>query len=174
MEAALLAGAAIVNDVSGLTFDRQAASVVSRFGCKVILMHMRGTPATMDSLADYQDVVAEVKAELQARILAARQAGIRDEQIAIDPGFGFAKTGEHAGVLLRGLPSIVSLGYPVLAGVSRKRFIGTLSQEPRPDRRLGGSLAAGLFALARGASILRVHDVRETVQAVRVWHSLTG
>ncbi len=174
MAAALAAGAAIVNDVSGLTYDKQAAAVVAEHGCPVVLMHMRGTPASMNALAHYGDVVAEVRDELLERVAAARQAGIRAEQIAIDPGIGFAKLGDQSPALLRGLPVLANLGYPVVVGVSRKIFIGRLSHESRPDHRLGGSLAAGLFALARGASILRVHDVRETAQAVRVWHSLSG
>jgi dihydropteroate synthase len=173
MAAALDAGATVVNDVSGLSFDRRAAGVVAEHGCPVVLMHMRGTPATMNALARYGDVVMEVRAELHTRIAAARQAGIQAAQIAIDPGIGFAKLGEQSPTLLRGLPQLASLGYPIVVGVSRKRFVGHLSGEPRADRRLGGSLAAGLFALANGASILRVHDVRDTVQAVRVWHALS-
>jgi dihydropteroate synthase len=120
----------------------------------------------------YRDVVAEVRTELSARVEAAVQAGVRVEQIAIDPGIGFAKQGTHSLAVLRGLPDLVSLGYPVLVGVSRKSFIGTVSREPQADRRLGGSLAAALFAWMRGASILRVHDVRETVQAFGVWLTL--
>jgi dihydropteroate synthase len=174
MQAALAAGAAIVNDVSGLTHDPAAAAVVSRAGCPVVLMHMRGTPATMNSLARYDDVVKEVRAELRHRVGAALAAGIAADQIALDPGIGFAKLPEHSIAMLRGLPDLVSLGYPLLVGVSRKSFIGALSKEPRADHRIGGSLAAELFALTRGASILRVHDVRETVQAVRVWHTLFG
>jgi dihydropteroate synthase len=173
MRAALRAGAAIVNDVSGLTHDPLAAAAVAEAGCPVVLMHMRGTPATMNDLASYGDVVAEVRAELAVRIGAALAAGISPEAIAIDPGIGFAKTGEHAHALLNGLPALASLGYPILAGVSRKRFIGALSVEPVADRRLGGSLAAALFAASKGAAILRVHDVRETVQAFRVWNSLS-
>jgi dihydropteroate synthase len=172
MAAALAAGASIVNDVSGLTHDPHAVRVVARFGCPVILMHMRGTPATMNKLARYADVVTEVRSELLARLETAEQAGIQPEQIALDPGIGFAKTAPHSHALLRELLALVSLGYPIVVGVSRKAFIGAASGESRPDRRLGGSLAAGLFALARGASILRVHDVPETVQAVRVWHAL--
>jgi dihydropteroate synthase len=172
MRAALAAGARIINDVSALAHDPLAAAVVAEHACPVVLMHMRGTPATMNALAVYQDVVAEVRDELAQRIGAAIRAGIRPEQIAIDPGIGFAKDATHAVALLRGLPSLVSLGYPVLAGVSRKSFIGTISQENKANRRLGGSVAAGLFAVLRGASILRVHDVKETVQALRLWHTL--
>lgn len=172
MQAALAAGASIVNDVSGLTHDPRAAAVIAQAGCPVVLMHMRGTPATMNRLAHYNDVVLEVRAELLARLQAAAAAGIGAEQIVIDPGIGFAKRGEHSLALLRGLPSLASLGHPILVGVSRKSFIGALSGEPQPDQRLGGSLAAALYAVARGATILRVHDVRETVQAIRVWQDL--
>jgi dihydropteroate synthase len=172
MRMALQAGARIVNDVSGLTHDPLSAAEVAARACPVVLMHMRGTPATMNALAVYQDVVAEVRIELQARVDAAIRAGIRPEQIAIDPGIGFAKQAGHSSTILRRLPDFASLGYPVLIGVSRKAFIGALSREPRADRRLGGSLAAGVFAVSRGAAILRVHDVRETVQALRVWHTL--
>jgi dihydropteroate synthase len=172
MRAALAAGARIINDVSALAHDPLAAAVVAEHACPVVLMHMRGTPATMNALAVYQDVVADVRDELAQRIGAAIRAGIRPEQIAIDPGIGFAKDATHAVALLRGLPTLVSLGYPVLAGVSRKSFIGTISQENKANRRLGGSVAAGLFAVLRGASILRVHDVKETVQALRLWHTL--
>ncbi len=172
MRAALGAGATIVNDISGLSFDRGSLSVVAEHGCPVVLMHMRGTPATMNSEAVYRDVVAEVRAELVNRVDAALAAGIRPEQIAIDPGLGFAKDALHSVAVLRGLGTLGELGYPMLIGLSRKRFIGALSQEAHPDQRMGGSLAGGLFAIMRGASILRVHDVRETVQAIRVWRGL--
>ena len=128
----------------------------------------------MNGLAHYNDVVAEVRVELSQRIDAAVGSGIGPELIAIDPGIGFAKTAVQSVAVLRALPAFASLGFPLLVGVSRKRFVGTLSGEPEAERRLGGSLAAGLFAVARGASILRTHDVRETVQAVRMWHSLQG
>jgi dihydropteroate synthase len=172
MRAAHAAGAAIVNDVSGLAHDPAAAATVAGLGCPVVLMHMRGTPADMTRRAQYADVIAEVTAELAARRDAALTAGIRPEAIALDPGIGFAKRAEHSIALLRGLRHLARLGHPLLVGVSRKSFIGTLSQETQPDRRLGGSLAAGLFAVAQGAAILRVHDVRETEQALRVWQAL--
>ena len=174
MRAALAAGARIVNDVSGLTHDPQSAGEVARHACPVVLMHMRGTPETMNARAEYADVVAEVRAELSERIEAAIQAGIRREQIAIDPGIGFAKKPRHSQAVLRGLPDLIGLGYPVLVGLSRKSFIGAFTDEPDPARRLPGSLAAALFAVLHGASILRVHDVRETVQALRVWQALTA
>jgi dihydropteroate synthase len=172
MRAALAAGARIVNDVSALVHDRLAAAVVVEHACPVVLMHMRGTPETMGSLAVYQDVVTEVRAELAQRIDAAIQAGVRPELIAIDPGFGFAKRSKQSAALLRRLPDLVSLGYPVLVGLSRKSLIGSLTEETDPSRRLPGSLAAELFAVQHGAAILRVHDVPETVQALRVWRAL--
>ena len=174
MRAALAAGARIVNDVSALAHDALSAKVVVDYACPVVLMHMRGTPETMNTHADYTDVVAEVRAELAARIDAALRAGIRSEQIAVDPGIGFAKRPAQSRTLLRELPALASLGYPLLVGLSRKSVIGALTEEPQAARRLGGSLAAGLFAVRQGASILRVHDVRETAQALRVWAALAG
>jgi dihydropteroate synthase len=174
MAAALDAGAAIINDISGLTGDPAAAQLVAARRCPVILMHMRGTPATMMDMAHYRDVVSEVSAELTILIQAARKAGIASDAIAIDPGFGFAKHPPHSLALLRGLSGLRDLGFPIVAGVSRKGFIGVTSGEPLPARRFPGSIAAGLFALSRGAAILRVHDVRETVQAVKTWHALLG
>jgi dihydropteroate synthase len=172
MRAALDAGAAIINDVSGLTHDPEAAALVATRNCPVVLMHMRGTPATMNAMTTYGDVVAEVRSELLERVEVALAAGIGRKNIAIDPGIGFAKLADQSRSLLRGLSAFTGLGYPVLIGVSRKSFIGALSGEPRADRRLGGSLAAAVFAALRGAAIVRVHDVHETVQAFRVWHSL--
>ncbi|HET8995528.1 MAG TPA: dihydropteroate synthase [Acetobacteraceae bacterium] len=174
MQAALEAGAAIVNDVSALAHDPAAAEVVARHGCPVVLMHMRGTPDTMNAAARYTDIAAEVTAELAGRIEAARRAGIARDAIAIDPGIGFAKFARHSLELLRRLPELRVLGCPILVGVSRKAFIGRLGGEAEPRRRLPGSLAAALFALERGAHILRVHDVTETLQAIRVWQALAG
>jgi len=172
MAAALDAGASIVNDVTALTHDKDAAALVAARGCPVILMHMRGTPETMMGLAGYDDIVAEVIAELARRLAEAARAGIRREAIAVDPGFGFAKHPPHSLALLRGLSVLQSLGRPIVAGVSRKGFIRSTSGEPDPARNFPGSIAAGLFALSQGAAVLRVHDVKQTVQAVRVWHAL--
>ncbi len=174
MEQALQAGAVIINDVTGLSHDAAAAVVVARHKAAVILMHMRGTPATMNSLARYQDLVAEVADELANALERALAAGIAPTNIALDPGIGFAKTADQNQALLRALPAIAALGYPLIVGVSRKRFIGRLTRAERPADRDPGSLAAGLFALSRGARVLRVHDVAGTVQAVRVWHALAG
>ena len=172
MRAALDAGAAVVNDVSALVHDPEALPLVASRGCPVVLMHMRGTPQTMNSAARYADVVEEVRLELADRVEAALLAGIAAEQICLDPGIGFAKIGEQNQVLLRGLGTLAELGLPLIVGVSRKCFIGRLTGIEPPAGRLAGSLAAGLFALSRGACILRVHDVAETVEAIRVWHAL--
>jgi dihydropteroate synthase len=173
MAAALDAGAAIVNDVSALTHDPAAAALVAARRCPVILMHMRGDPATMNARAVYADIAREVAAELADRIAAAEAAGIARDAIAIDPGIGFAKLAPHSLELLRRLPELAALGRPILIGVSRKSFIGRLGEESDPQRRFPGSIAAGLFALSRGAHILRVHDVAETVQSINLWLALT-
>jgi dihydropteroate synthase len=172
MAAALDAGAVIVNDVSALIHDPAAARLVSTRDAQVILMHMRGDPATMNALATYQDVAVDVTRELAVRVDAALQAGIARERIAIDPGIGFAKAAAQNLELLKRLPILFNLGLPIVVGVSRKSFIGRFSGVHDPTQRLSGSLAAGLFAVARGASILRVHDVAETAQALRMWAHL--
>jgi dihydropteroate synthase len=172
MAAALRAGAQIINDVSALTHDAASTGVVAEGGCPVVLMHMRGAFATMYAKANYSDVAVEVRDEIAVLADAAMSAGVRPEKLAVDPGIGFAKRAEHSVAALRGLAEIAGLGYPVLVGASRKSFIGDVVDEPDPARRLGGSIAAGLFALSQGASILRVHDVRETVQAIKLWHEL--
>jgi dihydropteroate synthase len=174
MRAALASGAAIVNDISGLTHDPDAASVVARAGCPVVLMHMRGEPATMTRFAHYGDIATEVKAELGARLEAAVAAGVAREAIALDPGIGFAKTGAGNIALLPRLNELLAFGRPLVVGVSRKAFIGRLSGVAEPARRVAGSLAAGLFAVSRGAAVLRVHDVAETVQALAVWRALAS
>ena len=174
MARALDAGACIVNDVSALRHDPASRSLVATRRCLVVLMHMRGTPQTMRGFAQYGDVVAGVCGELAATVAAAEAAGIRRECIAVDPGFGFAKTAEHNIALLRGLAVLAGLGLPVVVGISRKNTIGMLSGVDDPRRRGPGSVAAALFAWTRGARILRVHDVGETVQALRVWRGLAG
>ena len=173
MAAALDAGATIINDVYALSHDPEAAPLVAARGCPVVLMHMRGTPADMYAQARYDDVAAEVARELGQQIAVAERAGITHDKIAIDPGIGFAKTADQSIELLRRLPKLLRLGFPIVVGVSRKSFLGALTGETNPRHRLPGSLAAGLFALSRGASILRVHDVAETMQAITVWRGLT-
>jgi dihydropteroate synthase len=173
MAAALETGARIINDVSGLTHDPAAAGLVAAAGCPVILMHMRGAPATMSCQAHYRDLVEDVVEELLDRRDKAVRAGVRPELIALDPGFGFAKLGVQNITLLRALPRFAALGHPLVVGLSRKKFIGEATGEPDPAKRLGGSVAAGLYALTQGAHILRVHDAAQTVQAVRMWQSLS-
>jgi dihydropteroate synthase len=161
---ALAAGADIVNDVSALRFDPDMAGVVAASGAPVVLMHMRGTPETMQSFPAYRDLFGEIAAFLAERIDAARAAGIAAEKIILDPGIGFGKTVADNLALIDGLEFLEALDRPLLAGVSRKGFIGrTLGLEP--GDRLEGSLAACVICVARGAHILRVHDVRPTRRA---------
>ena len=172
MRRALDAGARIVNDVTALAGDPDSLRTVAAAGCPVALMHMRGDPRSMQDDPRYDDVAGEVRAFLAARVAACVAAGIPRDRIAVDPGIGFGKTVEHNLALLRATAAFRDLGCPVLIGVSRKRFIAALSRgEPAKDR-VAGSLAAGLFALDRGADILRVHDVAATAQARAVWLAL--
>ena len=170
MRAAIAAGASMINDVSALR-GNGALEAVAGTGVGVCLMHMRGEPENMQQLAEYTDVVAEVGAFLSERASACAAAGIDHDGIVLDPGFGFGKTVEHNLDLLRGLPRIVALGYPVLVGLSRKSTIGALTGRAVDDRTTG-SVAAALAAVSRGASIVRVHDVRETVDALKVWRAV--
>ena len=166
-EAALQAGAHIVNDISGLR-DPAMVEVARRYQAGVVIMHMQGTPRTMQDQPSYHDVVAEVGQFLRERVDESVRAGIPAERIVVDPGIGFGKTLEHNLDLLRGLATIITqAGRPVLAGVSRKRFIGMITSRETGDR-LAGSLAAASFAIARGARIIRVHDVKESCDAARM------
>jgi dihydropteroate synthase len=166
--AALEAGADAVNDVSALRHDPDMAGVIAEHNAFVILMHMQGTPATMQENPTYTDVVAEVVAFLRDRSTLAVSAGIERGRILLDPGIGFGKTVDHNLQLLRGLPEIVGIGPPVLVGISRKAFIGKVLDLPNPRDRLAGSLACAVAAVLSGARVVRAHDVRETVEAVRV------
>jgi dihydropteroate synthase len=172
MEAALAAGARLVNDVSALTFDPRSAGVLAAAGVPVILMHHQGDPQTMQDNPRYDDVVVEVYDWLEERVAAAEEAGIKRANILIDPGFGFGKTVAHNLELMNHLALFHSLGCPLVVGASRKRTIGALSNEASANERLGGSIAFALKAAEQGAQILRVHDVRETVQALRIWRGL--
>jgi dihydropteroate synthase len=167
MRAAIGAGAAMINDVCALTapgaLDACAAADVG-----VCLMHMQGDPRSMQQAPSYGDVVAEVHAFLITRAAACTAAGIARDRIVLDPGFGFGKTLAHNLALMRALPELAATGYPVLAGMSRKSALGQITGRP-VDERMAASLSAALIALYRGASILRVHDVRETVDVVKVW-----
>ena len=172
MRAALEAGARIVNDVTGLTGDPESLGVVAAAKAPVVLMHMRGDPSTMQELAVYDDVVVEVADWLEGRVAACVEAGIPRERIVIDPGIGFAKTGEHCLEVMARLATFHGIGCGILIGASRKSFIGRRARAAMPKDRLPGSLAAALAALAQGANILRVHDVAETRQAVAVWQAI--
>ncbi|MGV6876111.1 dihydropteroate synthase [Pseudochelatococcus sp. B33] len=165
--AALEAGAEIVNDVWGLQRDPAIADVAAAFGAPVIVMHNReaADPAI--------DIVDDMRRFFERSLAIARRAGIRDADIVLDPGIGFGKTAEQSMQALHALAQIRRMGYPVLAGASRKSFIGALIGRPAPER-LNGTLAAHLFALAQGAAILRVHDVRAHVEALRVWRALSA
>jgi len=172
MRAAIAAGASMINDVAALRADGALAVIAAApRPVAVCLMHMQGEPETMQQHVAYTDVLAEVKGFLAARARACAAAGIARERIVLDPGFGFGKTVAHNLALLRGLPAIVALGYPVLAGLSRKSTIGALTGR-EVGERVAGSLAAALAAVARGAKIVRVHDVRETVDALKVWSAV--
>jgi dihydropteroate synthase len=166
-QAALAAGADIVNDISALRFDAEMITVVAREQVPVVLMHMQGTPRTMQAEPRYEDVVREVKGFLAARLDEALARGVARDCVVIDPGIGFGKTLEHNLALLRGLPALAALGQPLLIGVSRKAFIGKLLGVDAVER-LEGSLAAATAAVLNGANILRVHDVQETVRVARV------
>jgi dihydropteroate synthase len=174
MEAALDAGARIVNDVSALTHDPESLAVVSRRRCPVVLMHMRGEPATMQRDPVYDWPLVEVLDYLEARIAACNAAGVPRESIAVDPGIGFGKLVSHNLELLAGIGAFHSLGCAVLLGVSRKSTIARLSRGEPPDARLPGSLAAALSGLQQGVQILRVHDVAETRQAITVWQEIAA
>jgi dihydropteroate synthase len=167
MRAAIAAGAAMINDVSALAAPG-AIEACAGTGVGVCVMHMQGEPQSMQAAPVYQDVVAEVRDFLVARADLCVAAGIAHDRIAVDPGFGFGKTLAHNLSLMRALPALVATGYPVVFGLSRKSTLGQITGRP-VDERLAASLAAVLAAVARGAAIVRVHDVRETVDALKVW-----
>ena len=172
VEVALGAGARLVNDVSGLTFDERMAGVVAAAGVPVVLMHHQGDPASMQEAPGYDDVLVEIYLWLEERIAAAEGAGIARDKIMIDPGFGFGKTVAHNLELMNGLALFHGLGCPLVLGASRKRTIGALSNAAPANQRLAGSLAFALKAADQGAQLLRIHDVPETVQALRIWRGL--
>jgi dihydropteroate synthase len=172
MSAAIGAGAKLVNDVSALTWDPQSADAVANAGVPVVLMHHQGDPQSMQKDPRYEDVLVEVYLWLEERIAAAEEAGIAQDKILIDPGIGFGKTVAHNLELMNGLSLLHGLGCPIVLGASRKRMIGALSNEAPADQRLPGSLALAMKAVEQGAQIIRVHDVPETVQALKVWRGL--
>lgn len=167
-QSAIAAGADIVNDISGGTFDPQMFSTVAQLNVPLILMHIRGNPQTMQSLTDYQDVVVEVAEFLTNQVKQAIAAGIDPSHIAIDPGIGFAKTAAQSLTLLQGLNQLKALSLPLLVGVSRKSFMAPILHQDDPKARIWGTAAACYGAIARGADILRVHDVPEMYDVCRV------
>jgi dihydropteroate synthase len=169
--AALDAGAAVVNDVSGLAFDPALGGVVARAGAGLVLMHMRGTPDTMDGLARYGAIAVEVAEELSVAVVRATDAGVDPERVVVDPGFGFAKTAEQNFRLLDDLATVVGLGYPVLVGPSRKRFLGVATGRPVADRDRASAVACAL-AWERGARLFRVHDAAPAREALAVARAL--
>ena len=170
MRAALAAGASMINDIDALAAPG-ALEAVADSDCAVCLMHKKGDPATMQQAPGYDDVVGEVKAFLSSRIAVCEKAGIARDRVVIDPGVGFGKTVEHNLALLKRLPELAALGVPVVAGWSRKSTLGAIAGRPVTER-LAASLAAALLAVQHGAKILRVHDVRETRDALAVMRAL--
>jgi dihydropteroate synthase len=166
--AALEAGASIVNDVSGGLADPEMAAVVAAAGVPYVVMHWRGHSTEMDALATYDDVVTDVRGELLERVEAALAAGVAESSIVLDPGLGFAKLGDHNWELLQRLDELVELGFPVLVGASRKRFLGTLLGGRPPDGREDATAAVSALAAFNGAWGVRVHDVDRTLDAVAV------
>jgi len=165
-EEALNAGATIVNDISGLTFDEKMVKVVARNRATLVVMHIQGNPKTMQQNPHYENVVEEVKSFLYKSISKAKSNGI--SQIFIDPGIGFGKTLEHNLSLLKNLNEFASLGCPILVGTSRKSFIGKLTNDMNTDKRLEGTAASVALSIANGANVVRVHDVKEMKKVVLV------
>ncbi len=172
MEAALDAGAHLVNDVSGLTHDPRSAEVVARAGCPVVIMHTPNAGANLHGGGSYENVVFDVFDTLRDRRDAALEAGIEARNIVLDPGIGFGKALGESLALINALPLFHALGHPLLLGASRKRIVGALDNEVPAGERLGGSLTLALAGMNAGVQLLRVHDVRETVQARNVWRGL--
>lgn len=171
-QAALQAGASLVNDVSGFTFDAELAPTCAAAHVPVCVMHAQGDPATMQDEPAYENVLLDVYDFLEQQIQMLECHGMSRSDILVDPGIGFGKTLTHNLTLLQNLSLFHGLGAPILLGVSRKGFIGKLGQEPRADHRAPGSIAVGLAGLSQGVQVLRVHDVAETMQAVRLWQAV--
>ncbi len=166
-------GAHMINDVSGLAFDEAMPGVVSDHSVPVVIMHMRGTPADMQSFTDYEDVVTDVRRELAERVEAAETAGVRPENIVIDPGIGFSKTAEQCLELIARLNELLDLDKPILVGPSRKSFIGkTLGLGP--EDRLEATIASCIVGVSKGAAVVRVHDVKSVSRALRMFEGLRG
>ncbi len=171
--AALERGAHIINDISGLRFDPAMASVIAAANAGLVLMHIRGTPATMQTDPHYDDVLAEVSAELLEQTKHAQAAGITAEQIVLDPGIGFGKTAEHNLTLLGNIPALQALGYPILIGHSRKRFLKRILGR-EVEERLAGTLGVSIALAEQGVEVLRIHDVSATRDAIVAWRTVRG
>lgn len=167
----LQAGADIVNDISGLTFDVEMPAVCADSGCGVIAMHIQGTPQTMQNDPRYDDVVSSVCRFLSDRLRLLEEAGVPRERVVLDPGIGFGKTAQHNIDLLSKIPDLKALGRPVLIGHSRKRFLAKVLGRP-VDERTSGTIGVSLAVAALGADIIRIHDVRETRDALLAWHTI--
>ena len=170
--ACLAEGAGMINDISALRGDRNMFKVLAASDCQIILMHMRGTPRTMQRRPVYKDVVAEIGDFFRERVAFCQKAGIQRSRLWLDPGIGFGKTQAHNLEILRRLKEFTALGLPIAVGVSRKSFLGSLTGETMPERRLTASVCAGILAVERGAALLRVHDVAEHAAALRVAEEL--
>ncbi len=171
-KAALKAGASIINDVSGLTFDSEILSIASEFESVICIMHSKGLPENMQNQPSYENILLDIYDFLEEKLNLAKKAGISEKRIIVDPGIGFGKSLSHNKVLIKNLSLFHGLGCPVMVGLSRKSFIGEIVGELEPSKRLGGSLAALLTTVSRGAHLVRVHDVNETKQAIEVWNAL--
>lgn len=167
-EAALKAGAAIANDISGLNYDKDMAAVIAKYGAGAILMHMKGAPEDMQTDPRYLDLIGEIKDSLKRSVEAAVRAGVSKENIAVDPGIGFGKTVEHNITILKRLGEFKELGFPICVGTSRKSFIGKITGGSGTGDRLAGTIATCVMAVCNGASILRVHDVKLVREAIKV------
>ncbi|HYF50874.1 MAG TPA: dihydropteroate synthase [Planctomycetota bacterium] len=172
--ACLEEGADIINDVSALQQDRRMLKLLARCACPVIIMHMLGTPRTMQKDPRYKEVVRDILAFFRERLRACGEAGISSSRVIVDPGIGFGKTLEHNLEILRRLDEFQALKRPIMIGVSRKSFLGRITGEDNPSGRVTASVAAGLAAVSKGASILRVHDVKEHADALGIWAALNS
>ncbi len=172
MAAGLAAGAHLINDVAALAYDPDALHVAAQSDCPVVLMHTQGPPETMQDAPQYRDALLDVYDWLEQRVAEVVDAGVARERLLVDPGIGFGKALRHNLAILNGLSMFHGLGLPIVLGASRKRTIGALSGEAPVEQRLGGSIALALSGVTQGVQILRVHDVFETVQALRVWRGL--
>ena len=171
-ETAINAGANLINDVSGGRHDSLMFNVIADYGCPYVLTHSRGNSKTMDSLANYQDVVIEVKNELLNQINLGLSTGIKSQQIIIDPGIGFGKNVEQNLILIRNIETFISMKYPILIGASRKRFIGSVINETDPINRIFGMAAIAARCVIAGVDFLRVHDIKEISQVIRMTSSI--